>query len=94
MIDLHIHTKYSDGQYEVSELIDKMRKVGIKTFAFTDHDIIDGCIEFDKIKHLHTDFNFIAGVELDAIYNDLEIHILGYGFDVDNKELNSLVCDA
>ena len=48
-IDLHIHTNASDGTYSPKELIDKIHEAGIKIFAVTDHDTIDGAISLKKI---------------------------------------------
>ena len=38
--DLHIHSKFSDGDYSVEEIIDKLKFYGIEIFSITDHDNI------------------------------------------------------
>ena len=35
MKDLHIHTKYSDGQYDEKEILDKIIKASITEFAIS-----------------------------------------------------------
>lgn len=45
MIDLHMHTKYSDGQFEVKELICMLNDKGIKYASITDHYSIGAHIE-------------------------------------------------
>ena len=42
LIDMHTHTKYSDGELTPDELILKAQKEGIKTIAITDHDTLLG----------------------------------------------------
>ena len=41
MVDLHMHTRESDGTDDDRELIGKLRKAGIKVFSVTDYDTID-----------------------------------------------------
>ena len=45
MIDLHMHTKYSDGQFNVKELINILNEKGIKYASITDHNSIGAHIE-------------------------------------------------
>ena len=47
--DLHIHSNYSDGSDSIAELINNIKESGIKTFALTDHDTIEGCEEINKL---------------------------------------------
>ena len=42
MIDLHIHTLFSDGQYTPAEFIKKAADKNIEVIAITDHDTVDG----------------------------------------------------
>jgi len=41
-INLHIHTVHSDGDKTVAEVIDGLKAAGIKYFAITDHDTVEG----------------------------------------------------
>lgn len=36
-VDLHTHTKFSDGQPDYKEVIDRAKKIGLKCVAITDH---------------------------------------------------------
>lgn len=38
LIDLHIHTTYSDGKYTPEAILRHAAKIGLHTIAFTDHD--------------------------------------------------------
>ena len=42
MKDLHIHTKYSDGEDDEYEIIKKVKEAGIEEFSICDHDTIEG----------------------------------------------------
>lgn len=45
MIDLHIHTNASDGQYSPAELVRKAAEKGVSVLAVTDHDTVAGLSE-------------------------------------------------
>lgn len=49
-VHLHVHTEYSllDGASRVGELIDEVRKLGMKAVAITDHGQMYGVMEFYK----------------------------------------------
>jgi len=90
MLDLHTHTKYSDGQLSPKELIMLAKQKNIKILAVTDHDTIAGvCEALDAGQKYGV--KVIAGIELSAEY-DMEMHILGYNIDIENSELNN-ACD-
>ena len=94
MIDLHIHSKYSDGKYSIEEIVQKAQSKDISTIAITDHDNIE------SVKHivntlLLEKMLFVPGVELSTesfFFGDkMKIHLLGYGFNYQNQNLiNSL----
>ena len=73
--DFHIHTKYSDGVLDISEIEKFFFRHGVRYFSITDHDDIrSSYYKFENIKH-------IPGIELSTYYGNSEIHILGYGYD-------------
>ena len=39
-IDLHTHTKFSDGTYELKELLAEADRQNINVIAITDHDTV------------------------------------------------------
>lgn len=47
MIDLHIHTTYSDGTDSVKEVLTKAEKLGLKAIAITDHENCDAYKEMN-----------------------------------------------
>lgn len=92
-VDLHSHTTYSDGTFSVKELITLAKEKGITTLAITDHDNISALKEASSYA-LSNDINLITGVELSASYNNSEVHILAYNFDIDNPLLNEFLLSA
>lgn len=87
MIDLHVHTTMSDGEFTPKEIITLAKKEGIKVIAITDHDTIDG-ISQAREECIKNGIEFIPGIELSAIDNGKEVHVLGYYIDEKNIEFN------
>ena len=42
MVDLHLHTTASDGQYPPERVVQMAYERGVTFLAVTDHDIVDG----------------------------------------------------
>lgn len=86
MIDLHAHTKASDGELTSEELIDLAISKGITTLAITDHDTLDGLesgIKYSKNKKIFV----IPGIELEATMKHGQMHIVGLFVDYKNQVL-------
>lgn len=88
-VDLHIHSDVSDGSDNLRELSTIISDAGIKIFALTDHDTIDGCKKI--VDYLEKDVTFIPSVELTCEYKNTRCHILGFNCNVNNQELNNLI---
>lgn len=87
IIDLHIHTKFSDGFLSPKEVIDEAIKNGVSIISITDHDTIDAyndeLFEYSNSNNI----KIIPGVEISTHTGKSGIHILGYNFDLNNKLL-------
>ena len=84
--DLHMHTTFSDGLYTPYELIKKCKERGLSIIAITDHDSVSAfpeAIEYGK----EFGIEVIPGVELSAMVDEKDVHILGYFLDYTNKNL-------
>ena len=66
-IDLHNHSKYSDGLFTPEELIKKAIEQGVDCFALTDHDSVFGCDEIQEVAKKY-DIKVISGMELSTYY--------------------------
>ena len=85
MIDLHVHTTYSDGQYSPEEVIKLAACAGIKTLAITDHDTV-GAVQKGTVLAAECGMDFISGIEL-SVRGSIDLHILGYDLDCTNAAL-------
>lgn len=90
LIDMHIHSLYSDGELSPNELVELAIKSNVGTMAITDHDTVNGLKNLDRNNSLIVDsgINIIDGIELSAKVDKGIMHILGYGIDKDNEILN------
>ncbi|MBQ9013708.1 MAG: PHP domain-containing protein [Bacilli bacterium] len=86
-IDMHTHTIYSDGELSPNNLIKEAYDSGIRAMAITDHDTILG-LKNINYNNVPKDMKIINGIELTAKVSRGRMHILGYDFDINNKELN------
>lgn len=83
MIDLHMHTTYSDGSYTISELLKEAQSKKISTISITDHNTISAYYELEnnEIRSLYKG-NIINGCELVTSYNGELIDVLAYNFNL------------
>ena len=89
-VDLHIHSFYSDGTMSPKEILEEAIKNNVGVMAITDHDVLEGSIELLTLSKDY-DIECISGVELDAIDNGRNIHILGYGMNMMDEAFRSFV---
>lgn len=80
LIDLHTHSKYSDGSMAPAELVRHAKESGLAAISLTDHDGIDGVAEA-LAEGTRIGLEVVPGVELSA-KSDTETHILGYFIDI------------
>lgn len=81
MIDLHIHTVYSDGDKTVEEILKMCEEKNIECISITDHDT---CKQYqDEILKNNTIFSgrIIKGSELHAMFQNENIEILAYNIN-------------
>lgn len=95
IIDLHTHTNYSDGDLATIDLVKLAIDKNIGTLSITDHDTIAGIKQLDRNDPLITNnkIRIINGIELSAKTKIGRMHILGYGIDLDNEQLNKKMSD-
>ncbi|MBQ3819079.1 PHP domain-containing protein [bacterium] len=90
--DLHIHTYYSDGVFSPEKIVDTAIDAGLQAIAITDHDNV---LAYDVAKK-YIDENkkpleIIRGIEVNTIYKNNEVHILGYFMDVNNSDFQEML---
>ena len=90
MIDLHVHTTASDGQYTPAQIIQKAAEKNIKVIAITDHDTTAGLSEAREAgKQLGV--TVVGGIEINITFPTGEFHLLGLGLKEPSKSLNIIV---
>ena len=84
MVDLHMHTNYSDGEFSPFDVLKKCEEIGLDVISITDHDICKAYYDFDKV-NIKDYFSgrIVKGVELTTLFEGRVIEILGYDIDVD-----------
>lgn len=78
--DLHVHTNASDGLLSPEEVV---KWAGIKRLAavgITDHDTVNGIKPAIAAASIYG-VEVVPGIELSTLFEDEEIHILGYYID-------------
>ena len=92
--DLHIHTYFSDGVFSPEKIVDTALDVGLEAIAITDHDNIlayDVAQKHIKDNGLEDKIEVIRGIEVNTLYKNNEVHILGYFMDTKNKDFLDLI---
>lgn len=88
--DLHIHSYYSDGTMSPEEILDEALKNNVGILAITDHDMLGGSLEIQKLCR-NKNIRFIPGVELNSLENGINIHILCYGAAMEDDSFVAFV---
>ncbi|TMD40336.1 MAG: PHP domain-containing protein [Chloroflexi bacterium] len=94
--NLHLHTVFSDGELAPAEVVAAHAAAGFSAIAITDHDTLAGLDDLGAIETLHP--TIIPGVEL-SIEDDpkrglVDVHLLGYGFLLQNRRLRRRLHEA
>lgn len=92
--DYHIHTCYSDGIYSPEKVVDLAIEAGLEVIALTDHDNIlsyDIAQKYLEQENKKDKLEVIRGIEVNTLYKDYEVHILGYFMDVENSDFKEMV---
>jgi len=95
-IDLHIHSKASDGKLSVAEIFQEAENRKIYLLSITDHDNISSQAKA-VLEAQQRDIRYITGVELNVTFSDpnyqegkaVALDFLGYLFDPYNKTLTN-----
>ncbi|HEY7736862.1 MAG TPA: PHP domain-containing protein [Candidatus Limnocylindrales bacterium] len=98
-VDFHCHTSRSDGVLAPTVLYDQMRVAGLRLASITDHDTLAGFRELRAagmgMAATETGPELIPAIEINSVapyIPDLpegELHILGFGVDPDDTELEA-----
>ena len=84
-IDLHIHTTMSDGTLTPKEVINEAEKNGVSVIAIADHDTIEAYNDELYLYAKEKNIQLINAVEISTKTKKAGIHVLGYNFDLTDK---------
>ena len=96
-VDLHIHTIYSDGVFSPEKIVDTAIDAGLNAIAITDHDnVLAYPIAVNYAQKIAKEKNtsaleILPGVEINTIYKDTEIHILGYFMNREDEDFQAML---
>lgn len=82
-VNLHIHTLYSDGLADPEDIVRQAKDCGYNKIAISDHNTMEAYL---KTNILNEEI-IIPAVEFDVWCGYVFMHLLAYGIDVNNKEL-------
>jgi predicted metal-dependent phosphoesterase TrpH len=91
--DLHMHSTFSDGEWTPEQLLRSARRTGLGAIALTDHDTVTGIAPAAEFAAT-CGVELLAGIELSAFDEGVDLHILGYGFDPQNAALRASLTRA
>lgn len=90
MIDLHTHTTASDGHRAPEDLVRAAWLAGLRVLAVTDHDTTAG-IAAARAHAVRFGLTFIAGIEITAVEDGRDIHLLAYVGDETHASIQTLL---
>lgn len=83
-VNLHLHSKYSDGKADFEDIIRQAKELGYRKIAICDHNTVEGHKRFK-------DDILIPAVEFDCWCGYVFLHLLAYGIDVENPVLEEFM---
>ena len=94
-VDLHLHTRYSDGSWTPAELCRAAADRHLAAIAVTDHDTLDGIPAMLAAGQQHG-VEVLPGVEITCRVKTREVHLLGYfpGTTWQSPELHTVLDHA
>ncbi len=87
-VNFHLHSIFSDGEGTPEALAASLAAAEVRFAALTDHDSLEGLPRFQEALKKRG-VGCLPGVELTTQFHGQEAHLLGYGFDPQDPELNA-----
>jgi 3',5'-nucleoside bisphosphate phosphatase len=90
LIDLQLHSKYSDGYLSPKVIAKMLNDFKVKVASLTDHNSISGLDEFKKACDAYN-IKTINGLELYVRHKSHTFNVLWYNFDLSSKKLQLML---
>ena len=93
-IDLHTHTKRSDGKLTVHQLLQQAADAGIGVLALTDHNVTPPDLE--ELRQQYPTIRLVRASEISCLYTtaqgkDVELHVVALCFDPQNPDIQDVL---
>ena len=93
LVDLHMHSTFSDGRYTPTQLVEVAAAKGIAVLALTDHDSWNGVAEAQAAAARLGNIRVLTGVELGTQCENDSVHILGYHVNMSCEPLHAKMAE-
>lgn len=90
--DLHLHTTASDGLSSPADLVSAAWRAGLSTIAVTDHDTTAALPDVERLA-TETGLAFVPGIEITAVWEGSDVHLLAYFVDARSARLSEFLRD-
>ncbi len=93
-IDLHIHSKSSDGKMTVEEIFQEATRRKVELISITDHDSLESQESALRLSSQY-EIDYLCGIELNVTFSlpdykngkAISLDFLGYGYDIRYRPL-------
>lgn len=83
-VDLHVHSSHSDGDWQVTEVVDAAAERGVEVMALVDHNTMRGTEEFAAAAEKNG-IHAIAACEISTTWRGETWHLLAYQVGTDAR---------
>ncbi len=88
--DFHLHSTASDGVHSPGWVMRTAATKGVRVLSLTDHDTTEGLAEA-RAEAARLGLRLIPGMELSTDLGKADVHLLGFGFNVESKPLQEFL---
>jgi 3',5'-nucleoside bisphosphate phosphatase len=89
-VDLHMHTRASDGRWTPETLVARVAELGLGVMAIADHDALDSVLPGRALATARG-IVLVSAVEVTTRWDGRQWHVLVYGADPEQGQLRDLV---
>lgn len=90
MIDLHMHSLYSDdGEFSPESLVSQCLAAGVSLMSICDHNCARGSKAAQAAAQARG-IHFVPGIEIDCAYEGFNFHVIGYGIDFTSADFEQI----
>ncbi|WP_129126268.1 PHP domain-containing protein [Geomonas oryzae] len=91
LVDLHLHSTFSDGVRTPTELVAMAKGLGLKAIALADHDTVAG-IDEALAAGAAAGVEVLPAIEFSVAYSSFkDVHLLGYLLDHRDRQLQEIL---